>query len=107
MPAARLFTTIVRFDVAYHGNFKCNLGTIRHDYPAIDRWLRNLYWNYPAFRETTRYVPSLRAPWLMADRVLSLRFDHIKNGYYGMSKINPTGVVPLGPRPDILPLDKN
>ena len=54
MSAARLFTTIVRFDVAYHGNFKCNLGTIRHDYPEIDRWLRNLYWNYPAFRDATR-----------------------------------------------------
>ncbi|KAN0061527.1 S-glutathionyl-(chloro)hydroquinone reductase [Thecaphora frezii] len=83
----RLFTTIVRFDPVYVGHFKCNLNTIRSGYPHIHRWLRNLYWNYPAFKDTTF-------------------FDSIKAHYYqSHSQINPTRIVPLGPVPDILPLD--
>ena len=41
----RLYPTIVRFDVAYHTLFMCNLKMIRHDYPAIQRWLMRLYWD--------------------------------------------------------------
>lgn len=33
----RLYTTTIRFDVAYHGLFKCNLRTIRSGYPNIHR----------------------------------------------------------------------
>ena len=40
----RLFTTIVRFDVAYEDGFRCNIGSTRHGYPALHRWLRMLYW---------------------------------------------------------------
>ncbi|KAG8949806.1 S-glutathionyl-(chloro)hydroquinone reductase [Tulasnella sp. 419] len=82
----RLFTTIVRFDPVYHGHFKCNLGSIRHDYPELNRWLKNLYWNNPAFKDT-------------------INFDHIKTHYYWSHKqINPTGIVPAGPKLDIEPL---
>ncbi|RXK37638.1 glutathione S-transferase Gst3 [Tremella mesenterica] len=82
----RLYTTIVRYDPVYHGHFKCNWGSIRHDYPHINRWLKNLYWNYPAFKDTTD-------------------FDHIKEHYYySHAHINPTRIVPLGPRVDIEPL---
>ncbi|KAI0754220.1 glutathione S-transferase [Daedaleopsis nitida] len=81
----RLFVTIIRFDVGYHGVFKCNLRTIRDGYPAIDLWLRKLYWNNAAFSETCN-------------------FQHIKEGYYSLIRINPTGVVPVGPVPDIRPL---
>ncbi|KZO91007.1 glutathione S-transferase [Calocera viscosa TUFC12733] len=81
----RLYTTIVRFDVAYHGNFKCNLRSIRHDYPHLNKWLRNLYWNNKAFGGTTR-------------------FDHIKGGYYWMKNLNPSRIVPVGPVPDVEPL---
>ena len=49
----RLYTTIVRFDVGYHTIFRCNLRTIRDGYPALDRWMRRLYWGYPAFKDTT------------------------------------------------------
>ena len=38
----RLFVTIVRFDVAYHGYFKCNLKRIE-DYPNLRNWVRDLY----------------------------------------------------------------
>lgn len=41
----RLYTTIARFDVAYHPVFLCNKKSIRNDYPAIYLWLRTLYWD--------------------------------------------------------------
>jgi len=82
----RLYTTIVRFDPVYHGHFKCNLGSIRHDYPNINRWVKNLYWNYSAFKDTTN-------------------FEHIKTHYYWSHlQINPTRIVPVGPRVNIEPL---
>lgn len=77
----RLYTTIVRFDPVYHGHFKCNYRTIRDGYPLIHKWLQNLYWNYPAFKDTTD-------------------FEHIKTHYYwSHPHINPTRVIPLGPIP--------
>lgn len=41
----RLYTTIIRFDVAYHIVFMCNRKSIRHDYPNLYLWLRRLYWD--------------------------------------------------------------
>lgn len=41
----RLYTTMIRFDVAYYQIFNCNLRMIRHGYPRLYRWLRNLYWD--------------------------------------------------------------
>lgn len=82
----RLFTTIIRFDVVYHQHFKCNIRMIRHDYPNIHRWLRLLYWKIPGFRDTTD-------------------FQHIKYHYTKSHKaINPLGITPMGPLPNILPL---
>ncbi|KAI5123230.1 hypothetical protein M0805_001319 [Coniferiporia weirii] len=81
----RLYVTIVRFDVAYHGQFKCNLRTIRGGYSNIHRWLRKLYWTNPAFKSTTN-------------------FDHIKTSYYSMKDLNPKCIVPLGPVPYVEPL---
>lgn len=37
-------------------HFKCNSGTIRHDFPNLNRWLKNLYWKIPAFNDTTECV---------------------------------------------------
>ena len=57
----RLYTTLIRFDVAYYGIFMCNLKMIRHDYPRLSRWPRNLYWdggkavNGHAFKDTTYF----------------------------------------------------
>lgn len=84
----RLFTTIVRFDPVYVQHFKCNVRDIRSGYPAIHAWLRRLYWDVPAFRETTQ-------------------FEHIKKHYTkSHSQINPFGITPVGPTPDILPKDE-
>lgn len=86
----RLYPTIVRFDVVYVSHFKCNLRTIRHGYPHIHRWLKELYhWkDNPAFRETTN-------------------FDHIKIHYFtSHPQINPTRIIPQGPLPAIEPADR-
>ena len=80
----RLFTTIVRFDVVYVQHFKTNLRDIRSGYPYIHAWLRHLYWNYPAFKDTTE-------------------FTHIKKHYTkSHTNINPFSITPLGPEPAIL-----
>lgn len=79
----RLYTTIIRFDTVYVQHFKCNLGTIRHDYPQINNWLKHLFWNIPGFRETTN-------------------FKHIKENYTKSHyDINPKAITPRGPFPDV------
>ena len=68
-------------------HFKCNLRDVRSGYPAIHLWMRHLYWTVPGFRETTN-------------------FDHIKKHYTrSHTQINPKSITPLGPTPDVLPLD--
>jgi len=67
----RLYTTIIRFDAVYVQHFKCNVRDIRSGYPALHRWVRMLYWDVPAFGETTQ-------------------FEHIKKHYTKTHKqINP------------------
>lgn len=79
----RLFTTIIRFDPVYVQHFKCNIGMVRTHYPHIHQWVRDLYWNNPAFKDTTN-------------------FDHIKLHYTKSHVgINPHGITPLGLVPNI------
>ncbi|RDA85662.1 hypothetical protein CP532_4628 [Ophiocordyceps camponoti-leonardi (nom. inval.)] len=83
----RLYVTLVRFDPVYVQHFKCNLRDIRSGYPALHRWLRHLYWKHEAFGQTTQ-------------------FEHIKWHYTrSHTQINPHSITPLGPKPDILPLE--
>lgn len=72
----RLFVTLIRFDVAYHGLFKCNLRQLR-DFPALSDYLQRLL-AIPGVRET-------------------VSIDHIKQGYYSIKALNPNGIVPAGP----------
>ena len=72
----RLFVTLVRFDVAYFGLFKCNLRRIA-DYPALSRYQARIL-AIPGVRDT-------------------VSIDHIKRGYYSIKALNPTGIVPVGP----------
>lgn len=77
----RLFTTLLRFDAVYFGHFKCNLRRIA-DYPNLSMYLRELF-QFPGVAET-------------------VRMDHIKQHYYrSHPKINPSGIVPLGPVLDL------
>ncbi len=74
----RLFTTLVRFDAVYFGHFKCNRNRIE-DFPSLSRYLRRLY-RVPGISET-------------------VDIDHIKRHYYmSHPHINPTRIVPHGPR---------
>jgi putative glutathione S-transferase len=76
----RLFTTLIRFDAVYYGHFKTNRQRIA-DYRAISNYLRELY-QQPGVAQT-------------------VNFEHIKQHYYGSHvTINPTQVVPLGPKQD-------
>lgn len=52
----RVYATLIRFDTVYVQHFKCNLGTIRHDYPVLNAWLSHLYWKVPGFKETTDFT---------------------------------------------------
>jgi len=73
----RLFTTLARFDAAYHGHFKCNRQKLS-EMPVLWAYARDLF-QTPGFGDTTD-------------------FDHIKHHYYGVhTDINPTGIVPVGP----------
>ncbi len=72
----RLFVTLIRFDAAYHGLFKCNLRRIA-DYPGLSGYLKRVL-EFPGIRET-------------------VSIDHIKHGYYSMKALNPQRIVPRGP----------
>jgi putative glutathione S-transferase len=77
----RLFCTLIRFDVVYHGHFKCNLRRII-DYRNLQGYLMDLY-----------QQPGVAA---------TVNFDHIKRHYYiTHTEINPTGIVPIGPLLDL------
>ncbi len=77
----RLFCTLVRFDVVYHGHFKCNIRRII-DYPNLQGYLMDLY-QQPEIAEI-------------------VNFDHIKRHYYMThTEINPTRIVPIGPAFDL------
>jgi putative glutathione S-transferase len=72
----RLFVTLVRFDAAYHGLFKCNRRRLA-DYPALSRYL-----------ERVLALPGIPG---------TVDIGHIKRGYYSIKALNPSGIVPLGP----------
>ena len=72
----RLFVTLIRFDAAYHGLFKCNLRRLR-DYPQLNRYLKSML-----------AVSGVRQ---------TVNIDHIKQGYYSIKALNPNGIVPAGP----------
>jgi glutathionyl-hydroquinone reductase len=74
----RLFTTLLRFDAVYVSHFKTNLRRIE-DYPNLQNFTRELY-QVPGVEET-------------------VNFAHIKRHYYySHGNINPTRIVPRGPR---------
>ena len=71
----RLFVTLVRFDVAYYGLFKCNRKRIA-DYPALTAYLNRML-ALPEIRET-------------------VNIDHIKQGYYSIPARTRAGSSPSG-----------
>ncbi len=74
----RAFTTLVRFDVGYHGAFKCNLRRIE-DYPALRGYLRELY-QWPGIAQT-------------------VKLEEIKRNYYALA--DKHRIYPIGPELDL------
>ena len=74
----RAFTTLVRFDLGYHGAFKCNLRRIE-DYPALRNYLRELY-QWPGIAST-------------------VKLEEIKRNYYALT--DQHRVYPIGPELDL------
>jgi putative glutathione S-transferase len=72
----RLFVTLIRFDAAYHGLFKTNRKRIA-DYPRLSDHMERAL-RLPGLRET-------------------VNLDHIKAGYYSITSLNPSGIIPAGP----------
>lgn len=77
----RAFVTLIRFDAAYNGLFKCNKRRLA-DYPALSAYTGRVY-RLPGVAET-------------------VSLDHIKRGYYSVKTLNPNGIVPKGPELDYL-----
>ena len=77
----RLFPTLIRFDTAYHGHFKCNRRRIV-DYPNLWAYTRDLY-QWPGVAAT-------------------VNLDHVARHYhYSHDSINPHRIVPIGPVLDL------
>lgn len=72
----RLFVTLIRFDAAYHGLFKCNRNTLRA-MPYLYAYLQRIY--------------------AMDGIARTVNIEHIKAGYYSIKDLNPLGIVPQGP----------
>lgn len=74
----RFFTTLIRFDAVYYSHFKTNQQRIG-DYQGIQPYLLRLY-QHPGVWETVNFL-------------------QIKQHYYYSHKsINPTQIVPVGPK---------
>ena len=72
----RLFVTLVRFDIAYYGLFKCNLRRLT-DHPNLTAYVNRIM-DLPGASDT-------------------VAVDHIKAGYYSIRALNPSGIIPAGP----------
>ncbi len=73
----RLLPSLLRFDLVYHALFKCNQRTLA-SYPNLSSYLRELS-QYPK-------VAAL------------VNVPHFIRGYYSIPGINPSGIIPRGPR---------
>lgn len=72
----RLFVTLIRFDAAYHGLFKCNRHTL-NTMPYLHAYMQRIH-TINGIAET-------------------VNIEHIKAGYYSIKALNPSGIVPVGP----------
>ena len=81
----KVYATLIRFDTIYVQHFKLNVGTIRHNFPYLHRYVKHLYWKMPGIKQTTD-------------------FTHIKENYSNChADINPKRITPIGPLPDVEP----
>ena len=73
----RLFTTLIRFDIAYYSLFKCNRRSIA-EYSHLSGYVRDIY--------------------QLAGVAETCDVEAIKRDYFGnLFPLNPGGIIPLGP----------
>ncbi len=72
----RTFVTLIRFDAAYYGLFKCNRNLIAQMV------------NLSAYVKRMLALPGI---------VETVNLTHIKTGYYSLKALNPSAIVPVGP----------
>ncbi|HEY5715228.1 MAG TPA: glutathione S-transferase family protein, partial [Psychromonas sp.] len=72
----RTFVTLIRFDAAYYGLFKCS------------RYLIAQKANLSAYVKRILALPGIEK---------TVNIQHIKSGYYSIKALNPSGIVPVGP----------
>jgi glutathionyl-hydroquinone reductase len=78
----RLFPTLIRLEWVYQGLFKLDRKRLV-DYPNLFGYARDLY-QWPGIAET-------------------VNIRHIRHGYWpSLTRLNPSGIVPLGPDVDFL-----
>lgn len=73
----RLLPSLLRFDLVYHGLFKCNYRTIA-SYAQLGAYLRDLY-QHPGVATV-------------------VNLPHFIRGYYSIPQLNPSGIIPPVPR---------
>jgi putative glutathione S-transferase len=76
----RLFATLIRFDIAYHGALRCNLRRLA-DYPNLWAHTRRVY-DEPGVAAT-------------------VRLDHVKRHYWDDHPMINRRIVPIGPALDL------
>ncbi|KAG2378200.1 hypothetical protein C9374_008343 [Naegleria lovaniensis] len=80
----RLVVTLLRFDAVYYTHFKCNLKTLRFGFPNLHNYMKDVYQSFDGILKSTFHV------------------EKTKQHYFGSHrKINPFGIVPLGPELDL------
>ena len=113
----RLFTTIVRFDPVYVQHFKCNIKDIRSGYPYLHKWMRNLYWNVEAFGPKTTNFEHIKKHYTKSHKQINQFVSAYgfspwgvfpSSIFWNVGKLTMEiqSITPVGPIPDILPLDQ-
>jgi len=93
----RLYPTLIRFDTVYVQHFKCNLGTIRANYPVLHNYMKGLY-----FGSVDLVLEDGSKQKITAFGPATVDFKHIKENYTKSHyDVNPKAITPLGPWPHI------
>ncbi|WIA16996.1 hypothetical protein OEZ85_013909 [Tetradesmus obliquus] len=87
----RLFPTIVRFDAAYAGLFRCGRRRVA-DYPNLQGWMRDVW--------------QIKVPGSSMQVPDTVDVDGCRRSYYSsLFPLNPSGIIPSGPTAADLQLD--
>lgn len=94
VPDIRAFVTLIRFDEVYVVYFKTNKKLIRHSYPNIYNYIKDVYQSYEVYKSVcTAYSFSLLFFWL----ILKVNMDEIKTHYYtSHPHLNTYAIIPNG-----------